>query len=227
MTEHGQGPRSGARDNGLRCAGYIVLGDLDPRVADALLATLRTEGIAAYVTPTPAGRGGYLEMHVPSRLTDRLYADSAHAERARALLPPPDPTTEIDFDSAWKQVLTSLQSSAEGPVPSWPVSEDLDGPVTRHVPVDLPAPSELPSGDPALDEHFVPPPPPPLPKLRPVTISALLAILGGIVILATNFDSGSLVWLAVLAILSGGAALIWHMKDGPPTDSGWDDGAVV
>jgi len=46
-------------------------------------------------------------------------------------------------------------------------------------------------------------------------------------VLATNFDDGSLVWLAILAIVAGGATLIWHMKDGPPTDSGWDDGAVV
>ncbi|MDQ1694696.1 MAG: hypothetical protein QOJ03_49, partial [Frankiaceae bacterium] len=35
-----EGPRRGARDNGLRCAGYVAIGDLDPRVADALLATL-------------------------------------------------------------------------------------------------------------------------------------------------------------------------------------------
>ena len=41
MVEYGQGPRSGARDNGLRCAGYVPVGDLDPRVADALLESLR------------------------------------------------------------------------------------------------------------------------------------------------------------------------------------------
>lgn len=86
MVEHGQGPRSGARDNGLRCAGYVPVGDLDPRVADALLERLRDEGIAAYVAPTPGHRGGALEVTMPSRLTDRLYADSEHAARAWELL---------------------------------------------------------------------------------------------------------------------------------------------
>jgi hypothetical protein len=82
-------------------------------------------------------------------------------------------------------------------------------------------------GDPALDEHFIPPPPPPLPRLRRVTVISLLSILAGLVVLVTNFDGGDLVWLAILAILAGGAALIYHVKEGPPTDSGWDDGAVV
>jgi len=162
MAEYGQGPRSGARDNGLRCASYIAVGDLDPRVADDLLETLRTEGIAAYVTPTPAGRGGYLEMRVPSRLTDRLFADADHADRARELLPAPDTTPEIDFDSAWQQVLSSLQSPSEDdPLPPWPVSEDADGPRSRQVPIELPTIDGSLSGDPALDEHFTADPPAP------------------------------------------------------------------
>ena len=49
----------------------------------------------------------------------------------------------------------------------------------------------------------------------------------GVLILLTNFDSGSLLWLAIIAIVSGVVTLVWHMKEGPPTDSGWDDGAVV
>jgi hypothetical protein len=232
-VEYGQGPRSGARDNGLRSAGYAMVGDLDPRVADSLLETLRSEGIAAYVTPTPAGRGGYLEMHVPSRLTDRLYADVEHVARARQLLPPPDRTPEIDFESAWQQVLESLQSPS-GDADSdrrWPPSEIVE-PATRTVPVELPisdssfAETAL-ADDPALDEHFVPPPPPPIPRLRRVTVIGLLSILGGLIVLATNFDDGSLTWLAVLAIAAGVATLVYHMKEGPPTDSGWDDGAVV
>jgi hypothetical protein len=226
----GQGPRSGARDNGLRCANYVAIGDLDPRVADALLETFRSEGIAAYVTPTPATRGGYLETRPSSHLTDRLYADAERAERAHELLPPADATPEIDFDSAWQQVLSSLQSTSpsDSPVPPWPVSEDVD-PSTTQVPIELPAEFSAVSGsgDPALDDHFVPPPPPPLPKLRRVTALALLAIIGGILVLATQFDDGAFDWLAILAILGGGGALVWHMKEGPPTDSGWDDGAVV
>jgi hypothetical protein len=78
-----------------------------------------------------------------------------------------------------------------------------------------------------LDEHFVPPPPPPLPKLRKETIIGLLSILGGVLLLGTDFDGGSLVWLAVLAILAGAGTLIWNVKDGPPHDADGDDGAIV
>lgn len=228
MVEHGQGPRSGARDNGLRCAGYVAVGDLDPRVADDLLEALRTEGIAAYVAPTPGARGGDLEVQRPARLSDRLYADSTRAERASELLARAPhgaaAEPEIDFESAWQQLLGSLQSSASSPSPSWPAGEGLD--TTTHVPIELPVELAI-GGDPAMDEHFIPPPPPPLPRLRRVTVIALLSIVAGLVVLATNFDDGDLVWLAVLAILAGGGALIYHVKEGPPTDSGWDDGAVV
>jgi hypothetical protein len=77
------------------------------------------------------------------------------------------------------------------------------------------------------DEHYVPPPPPPLPRLHRKTIAAIASIAIGIVILATNLDGGTFTVLAVLAILAGLGSLVWRMHDGPPTDSGWDDGAVV
>jgi hypothetical protein len=220
MVEHGAGPGSGARDNGLRCAGYVAVGDLDPRVADDLLETLRLEGIAAYVTPTPGTRGGYLEVQMPSNITNRLYADSDRAERASELLAgtPRESTTEteIDFDKEWAGLLESLQASGGSPA-GWPAQAGVE--TTRTV--------AGPAPDPATEDHFVPPPPPPLPRLRRVTVLSLLAIVVGLVVIATNFDGGSLDWLALLAILGGGAALVWHVKDGPPTDSGWDDGAVL
>jgi hypothetical protein len=230
MVDHGAGPSSGARDNGLRCAGYVAVGDVDPRIADALLETLRHQGIAAYVVPTPGSRGGYLEVQLPSRPTDRLFADSAAAERAVELLAdatvhddavtddPADP--EIDFEASWRQLVGSLQSGG-GSLGDGSFGDASAGDSTS-IPVELPA-----GGDPALEEHFVPPPPPPLPRLQRVTIVALLAIVAGLVVLATNIAGGSLMWLGLIAVVSGVATLVWHLKDGPPSDSGWDDGAVV
>jgi hypothetical protein len=55
----------------------------------------------------------------------------------------------------------------------------------------------------------------------------VLAIIGGILVLVTQVDDGAWDWIAVIAIIAGGASLAWHVKEGPPTDSGWDDGAVV
>jgi hypothetical protein len=55
----------------------------------------------------------------------------------------------------------------------------------------------------------------------------LLAIVVGIVIVVSGFDGGSLEWLGIIGIVGGAISLVWHVRDDPPNDSGWDDGAVV
>lgn len=243
MSEPGPGPRSGARDNGLRCAGYVAVGDLDPRVADAILETLRAEGIAAYALPTPASRGGYLELRLPARMTDRLYVDTTKSARATELVgleradaePEPRPSApadaSLDVEAAWQQLLASLKSSTDAA--TWPSREDVSEPRRPAHLDDIPLEGlELerlttPGPVDIDDEHFVPPPAPPLPRLRGVTLGALAAIALGILVLVTRFDGGSLAWVAVAAIIGGGIALVWNVRNGPPTDSGWDDGAVV
>ena len=256
MIEPGSGPRSGSRDNGLRCAGYVAAGDLDPRVADAVLEALRAEGIAAYASPTPAARGGYLELRLPDQLTDRVYVDAEKSARAMVLFeqeradaspepnatpatapssPPPSTvpstTPAVDVDAAWQQLLTSLQTPSD--TATWPSREDV---ASGIAPATFDADSiaaEAGSGprdyvvSEPEDAHFVPPQPPPLPKLRAVTVGAIAAIIGGVLILITGIGGGDLYWLGIIGIVGGGGALVWHMKDGPPTDSGWDDGAVV
>lgn len=243
MTEFGSGPTSGSRDNGLRCGGYVAVGDLDPRVADALLDTLRSEGIAAYAVPTPASRGANLELQLPSRMTDRLYVDATRSERASELVdlerqdaePPPAPSpslgSEVDVDAAWQQLLTSLKSPTT--TATWPnrenVSESRRPAHLDDMPLDGPEYDLLSNLDQVNleEEHYVPPPPPPLPKLRRATLGALIAIAAGIVLLVTNFGDGDFAWPAIAAIIGGAIALIWNVKQGPPLDSGSDDGAVV
>jgi hypothetical protein len=237
--------RRGTRDNGLRCGSYTPVTDVDPRVADALLSALRDDGIAAYAAPAPTATGGIMEPRIPDSPTDRVWVDEQRLGRARALVsahvgapdvghddePDAGPVDEPDIDAAWQQVLASLQSTSSSPVPPWPVSEDVDGTESRLI---RPASAEADGDDeddeeqPASDdEHFVPPPPPPLPRLHRKTLAAIASIAVGLLILATNFDGGTFTVLAILAILGGLASLVWRMHDGPPTDSGWDDGAVV
>lgn len=243
MSDFGTGPTSGSRDNGLRCAGYVAVGDLDPRVADAMLDTLRTEGIAAYAAPTPAAKGANLELRLPARMTDRLYVDSTKSERAAELVgieqaeaepaapAAPAPGTEVDVDAAWQQLLTSLKTPTT--TATWPnrenVSESSRPAHLDDMPLDGPEFDLLSNLDQVNleEEHFVPPPAPPLPRLRTVTIASLLSIAAGIALIVTNFGGGDFVWLGILAILGGGFALVWNVKSGPPADSGWDDGAVV
>ena len=251
MVEHGHGPQSGTRDNGLRAARYVAIGDYDPRIADAALSLLRDDGIAAYVAPTPGLRGGYLELRLPPTPTDRLYVDEDRAEAAVDLLagdsaaagpelPEDDGVatdqggaaternrsgTDLDVDAAWEQVLLSLRSTESGDHP-WPDSEDVAEPVqgnTADVVAALDGPPEIED----VDEHFVPPAPPPLPRLHPQTVVCLIAIIGGFLVNATGFDSGDLDWLGVAAVIGGAIGLVWRTKDEPPDDFGSDDGAVV
>jgi len=183
-----------------------------------------------------------MEPRLPDVPTDRVWADDLQVDRAKQIVsrhagepaaesagaPAVEPAEETDIDAAWQQVLASLQSTSSSPVPPWPVSEDVDASTTESRlirPASLDDDDEEPlAGD---DEHFVPPPPPPLPRLHRKTLAAITSIVVGLVILATNFDGGTFTVLAVLAILGGLASLVWRMHDGPPTDSGWDDGAVV
>lgn len=82
------------------------------------------------------------------------------------------------------------------------------------------------------EDHFVPPPPPPFPKLDPVTKGAWAALFGGpaYLLLATAAGwsvPGIAAFVAVAAFIGGFAVLVLRMDDGPPRDSGPDDGAVV
>ena len=81
-----------------------------------------------------------------------------------------------------------------------------------------------------LDEHFVPGPPPPLPRLRRGTRWALTSILVGIVLIVGQafWDSvPDAVFLGVLFVIGGFIGLVAMMREDRPSDSDPDDGAVV
>ncbi|MGW0482446.1 hypothetical protein [Nonomuraea sp. NPDC003214] len=87
-------------------------------------------------------------------------------------------------------------------------------------------------GDEEDEGHFEPPPPPPLPKLDLPTKLAWLALFGGpaYLLVAAMADwrmEGWALFTAVAAFIGGFVALVVRMGDGPPNDSGWDDGAVL
>ncbi|GII90220.1 hypothetical protein [Sinosporangium siamense] len=90
------------------------------------------------------------------------------------------------------------------------------------------------SGDDGRDDegHYDPPPPPPLPKADTTTKLAWLALFGGpaYLLMAAMLGwhmEGWALFGAVAAFIGGFVALVIRMGDGPPNDSGWDDGAVV
>ena len=172
----------------------------------------------------------------------------------RAILPPPaaTPPPATDPDEEFRRIVEGFNADAgSSPVPPWPVSEDVEPQPRRILPsrpersddgsrsrrrTDPPSEPDLPDGvEPGAledDGHYVPPPPPPVPRLAPQKVLAALAVVAGILLMFAPKlllqDRTAFVGLMGLLLTTGGAAaLIWLMRDAPPTDSGPDDGAVV
>lgn len=230
---------AGARGNGLPAASWALLREVDSHLTSTVLEALREAGIPAYAVPSSGVLGGYLEVHLPNRPADRIWVDRATRSLAAAVvtgaLPPvPDaPPAPADEEARWAELVASFDAPPATPVGVWPASEDIDE--SRPVEASF-APHPLEPEQPAYllddEDHFEPPPPPPLPKLRTRTRYALLAMAAGVLVLVlpailSESLSGGLLLLGIALILGGAVALLLGMGDSPPSDSGWDDGAVV
>lgn len=234
-------PRPRTRDNGLTAEHFVALRDVDPRLVGTLLETLRLAGIAAYAAPTPHRMGGYLDVRMPERPTDRLWVDGARRADASTLVEGELGSLNLDEDPFDAIIANFHAAPAVGEHP-WPDAEDLPAgeppappaPAARVLrsPVVLPPPEPLPGPmESVLDEHFVPEPPPPFPRPPIVTFWAIAGILGGLVML---FGAGFGGWqldpvlqgVAGVGILGGFVTLIWRMRDVAGDDSD-DDGAVL
>ncbi|MER5647057.1 hypothetical protein [Streptosporangium sp. NPDC002524] len=157
-------------------------------------------------------------------------------------------TPQSDEDEVWRQIVASFNDTAERDSANqpWPDSENLPAEPPRRVIKQSDEEDLLREDDPADDTesateqsetedeegHYVPPPPPPLPKTDATTKIAWLALFGGPAYLllsaALNWNlQGWMLFTAVAAFIGGFVALVVRMGDGPPNDSGWDDGAVI
>ncbi|MFI9818460.1 hypothetical protein [Saccharothrix variisporea] len=142
-----------------------------------------------------------------------------------------------DVDATFAEIVAGLER--EGVGRTWPDATDsFEDDDTEAEP----AKPTRPEGQPAVataddeddddpDDHFVPPEPPPLPALRAGTIAALLIMLLGVVLLVApglfGLTSAIGTPLALIVLCSGAGWLVLRIRNGPPPDSGWDDGAVL
>lgn len=260
-------PAPSGRGNGLEAASWTPVADLDPRLADAMLDALRDAGIAAYAAPSRGEQGAYLEVRLPSRPSDRLFVDAAATAGAKDVLMTLLPSLRAALDSearsssratasesvdeqTWAELVAAFEGSAAeaGPVPTWPVLEDVEdepsargGRVLRpaaptsweDLTADSPAaPAEAlgPAEDPT--DHFTPPEPPPLPEGDTVSRLAWVGVVGGPALLLLALVLGWQLesWQAVgalLAFMAGFITLVARMRDRPADGDGPDDGAVV
>jgi hypothetical protein len=168
----------------------------------------------------------------------RSDAEDAERERRRREELAPE-----EVDTLFADIVAGFEQPAADPVPRWSVLEDA---TDTDVPEDPdgrprlssrlirrgsdPAPAPVPDEDP--HDHFVPEPPPPLPPADPVTRVAWAALIGGplLIILAALLGIGLEGWVVLLSLggfLGGFATLVARMRDRPPNDDGWDDGAVL
>ncbi len=131
--------------------------------------------------------------------------------------------------------IESFYTATQDPTDQSPVPRRIVRPVDPSVDAGTSSSTAAtPSGeyDPLsiLDEHFVPGPPPPLPRLRRGTRWALAAILLGVVLIVGRafWDSvPDAVFLGVLFVVGGFIGLVAMMREDRPSDSDPDDGAVV
>lgn len=81
------------------------------------------------------------------------------------------------------------------------------------------------------EEHYVPPEPPPLPRLRPLTIVALVLVVIGVVLLIIpaliGLSARIATPIALLAITCGGGMLLLRVRQNPKDPNARDDGAQL
>ena len=235
------GTAAGAtRANGLTAAYYVPLRDVDPRVGGELLTKLGGAGIAAYVAPTPSRQGtvgdmapaGHPDRPAVGRRRQALRGRGHHRrrhQRGRGLRPAGrDVPHQLPADAPWP---ATEELGTTTRTPTWTTRRSITARQSTPAPDVTPDEPALPEHvERYLDEHFVPAPPPPLPKLHGVTILAWALIGLGILAIAfhnaipADFSQGSN-YLAALAIVGGFFTLVYRMRDNDHDDDG--DGAVV
>ncbi len=239
------------RSNGLPAARFDILRDVDQLASPRLLQLLAEAGIAAYARQ----RANAVD---PTRfdVIDRIWVDATRHDEAAQLvdehLPAISALLDRDDDAVFAQIVAGWDDDG-GPVGAWPAQEDVDpdaaagtvdfsedagglhdeAPGSSRRRLVRPAAQPVPAEPEDIEDHFVPAPPPPLPRLDKPTAVGLSALLLGVGFLVAiwilNLRVEPVVeWIALLCALAGGTSLLVRMGDKlPPEEGGADDGAVI
>lgn len=152
-----------------------------------------------------------------------------------------------DVDAAFAEIIADLEREGFGSAlldePDEPTPSPEPAPEKKDPPADGgPDTEQLPATRPATwrgtetewdwswesdDEHYVPPEPPPLPRLRPITILAIILLVIGLVLMVVPGLFGLVPRLgtpiALVAIGAGIVLLLLRIKNDPSRDRGEDD----
>jgi hypothetical protein len=162
-------------------------------------------------------------------------------------------TSRKSDDETFASIIAGFHITVDptGAVP-WPAAEDLDSSSTAAPDMETePAPrtslrrpsdavdrslldsldgfgADLPDDE---DEGYTPPPPPPLPKIAPITLVAVAALIAGLLLLfwpdLLPLDSQTALFLGFSGVLAGFVTLILRLRPGDDEDDDPDNGARV
>lgn len=249
-------PQVHRQDNGVEAAHYEPCVVVEADDVTVLLGNLAATGIAAFVdgdgcvhvaaddvddavAVTRASLAGrpWSRVHGSAAAASPTVHGESHLDPAETGTPPAPASPEVWDDGGEPQQPPGPRSTPETDGLASPGVDEhaQSSPMSAH-----------PSGssrwsrrlrgpvdpDSLADDHYVPPHPPALPKTNALTLAGWLGVLGApaFVLIMSLLGIGiSTFWLlASLAVFLGGfAILLIGSPDRPPTDSGWDDGAVL
>ncbi|HEU5473990.1 MAG TPA: hypothetical protein VFV67_25370 [Actinophytocola sp.] len=151
-----------------------------------------------------------------------------------------------DVDAAFAAIVADLEREGLG------ADVQVDEPTTEALPVADPdaGKPEAATGEPTApiaaawrghdaewdwswnndEEHYVPPEPPPMPRLRPLTVLALLLVVAGVLLLVSpalvGLDPRIATPISLVALVCGFGLLFLRIRRSP-ADTGDDNGAQV
>lgn len=136
-----------------------------------------------------------------------------------------------DVDAAFAEIVAGLER--EGLGQQWPELAELDTEQRQERGPRRDAGETTQAAEPpaerSAEDHYVPPEPPPLPRLRPGTVVGLVLLAIGVLLLLAPGIVGiaprAATPLALIALSCAIGWLVLRMRNGPPGDSGPDDGA--
>ncbi|MEP6666312.1 MAG: hypothetical protein ABJA81_07695 [Nocardioidaceae bacterium] len=121
-------PADVMRSNGLTASAYTPVADLDPRVAEAFLVDLKSQGVAAYTKPVESSStSGFDRPEFRVDVRDRLYVDAVAADEVRELISAQEPgLISTNDDLTWAQIVAGFDRPLADDVHPWPANEDID-----------------------------------------------------------------------------------------------------
>jgi hypothetical protein len=151
-----------------------------------------------------------------------------------------------DVDAAFAAIVADLEREGLGSDVQSDTERTEEFTAPRVIPTDVPESAPAPPPEPAPswrghdaewdwswgsdDEHYVPPEPPPLPRLRPVTVLALVLVVAGVLLLIApgviGLDARIGTPISLLALVCGFGLLFLRIRRTPP-DSEHDNGAQI